>query len=53
MVNEGKYEVPEPPELRTVYEEALEHPIQMDEDTPTMLANETWSTIEKVLENSF
>ncbi len=38
------------PELKTAYEEALERPIMMDEDTFTMLAHETWSTVEKYLE---
>ena len=41
--------MPELPELRIVYEDALERPIKMDEDTSTMLAKETWCTVEQDL----
>ena len=38
LVDEGKDEEPEPPEMMTVYEDVLERPIKMDEENYTLLA---------------
>jgi hypothetical protein len=53
LVDESKDEEPEPPELMTDYEDALERPIKMDEDSATLLATETWNAVEKGITNSF